>query len=256
MDTGLRRETVVLKFDITEHIMNICCRSSSAMDGFDLASGRNSSGRFLPGTSGNPAGKRPGTRNRKTVLAEALHDGEDTAVARIVIDKALAGDAVVARFCLGLLSPKPRGRAIEIDLPENAAAGDVVAAFDATLAAMAAGEITPDEALIVTRVLDGRRALETLALQRRLDAEVARMAASEALEREVDAMLASDDSDNGGETPEACESAKVSLHSACISPSPDNIRGIVAALPAAERRLVAAMVRRGRTAASTASPPA
>ncbi|MDB5408751.1 MAG: hypothetical protein JWL84_3663, partial [Rhodospirillales bacterium] len=117
------------------------------MDGFDLGSavesGRDSSGRFTPGTSGNPAGKRPGTRNRKTVLAEALRDGEDTAVARVVIDKALAGDTVAARFLLGLLSPKPRGRAITLDLPEEARAGDVVAAFDATFAAMAAGEITP-----------------------------------------------------------------------------------------------------------------
>src|SRR5258708_38576690 len=118
------------------------------MDGFDLgsdlASSRDLAGRFRPGTSGNPAGKRPGTRNRKTVLAEALRDGEDTAVARVVIDKAVAGDAVAARFLLGLLVPKPRGREIALDLPEDASAGDVVAAFDATLAAMAAGEITPD----------------------------------------------------------------------------------------------------------------
>jgi hypothetical protein len=34
---------------------------------------------------------------------------------------------------------------------------DRVAAFDVTLRAMAAGEITPDEAVQVTRVLDGRR---------------------------------------------------------------------------------------------------
>jgi hypothetical protein len=141
------------------------------MDGFEPATTRDAAGRFLPGASGNPAGKKPGTRNRKTVLAEALRDGEDTAVARVVIDKALAGDGVAARFCLGLLSPKPRGRPIVLDLPENARAGDILAAFDATLAAMASGDITPDEALIITRVLDGRRrALEAVALERRLDA--------------------------------------------------------------------------------------
>src|SRR5476649_43591 len=131
------------------------------MDGFDLgsdlASGRDAAGRFVAGASGNPSGKRPGTRNRRTVLAEALRDGEDNAVARVVIDKAVAGDAVTARFLLGLLSPKPRGRAITLDLPEDARPGDVVAAFDATLAAMAAGEITPDAALTITRILDGRQ---------------------------------------------------------------------------------------------------
>jgi hypothetical protein len=142
------------------------------MDGFEPRSIRDASGRFMPGTSGNPAGKRPGTRNRKTVLAEALRDGEDTTVARVVIDKATAGDAVAARFLLSLLSPKPRGRPIELDLPEDARAGDVLAAFDATLAAMAAGEITPEEALTITKVLDfRRRAIETLALERRVDAQ-------------------------------------------------------------------------------------
>jgi hypothetical protein len=151
------------------------------MDGFEPAATRDAAGRFLPGASGNPAGKKPGTRNRKTVLAEALRDGEDTAVARVVIDKALAGDAIAARFCLGLLSPKPRGRPIALDLPEDARAGDILAAFDATLAAMACGDITPDEALIITRVLDGRRrALEAVALERRLDAEAAPKAVDDA----------------------------------------------------------------------------
>jgi hypothetical protein len=35
-------------------------------------------------------------------------------------------------------------------------AGDIVAAFNATLLVMASGEIAPDEALTMTRVLDGR----------------------------------------------------------------------------------------------------
>src|SRR5258708_21008777 len=118
-------------------------------------------GRFVPGQSGNPAGKKPGTRNRATLLAETLRDGEGEAAARIVIDKALAGDAVAARFLLDRLTPRPRGRAIALDLPADAGAGDVLAASNATVAAMASGEITPDEALTVTRVLDGRlRALK------------------------------------------------------------------------------------------------
>jgi hypothetical protein len=197
------------------------------MDGIELGATRDSSGRFMPGTSGNPAGKRPGTRNRKTVLAEALRDGEDTGVARVVIDKALAGDGVAARFLLGLLSPKPRGRTIELDLPEDARAGDIVAAFDATLAAMAAGEITPDEALIVTKVLDGRRrALETLALERRLDA------AAEPVAQEA-----------GDTMPEPKKSAAPRLHFACISPTSAN-------RPAAARNRVAATVAQPRAAVS------
>jgi hypothetical protein len=236
------------------------------MDGFDLGSGLNSArdslGRFVPGTSGNPAGKRPGTRNRKTVLAEALRDGEGEGMARVVIDKALAGDAVTARFCVGLLTPKPRGRAIVLDLPEDWRAGDVVAVFDATLAAMAAGEITPDEALIITRVLDfRRRALQALMLERRLAAEAAEMteAAADATAAEAAASPAPDGAGDvagdDGDTPNACESAEVSLYSACISPSPATIRSIVAALPAAERRLVAALVAQRRATGVAMTAP-
>src|SRR6516164_10456047 len=131
---------------------------------------RDTKGRFRPGTSGNPAGKKLGTRNRLTLLKEALRDGEDTAVARIVIDKALAGDAVAARFLLERLEPKPRGRPIHLDIPEGESpAGEVVATFNAALRAMAAGAITPDEAVSVARFLEGRmRVLKAWQLEQKL----------------------------------------------------------------------------------------
>jgi hypothetical protein len=128
-------------------------------DGFEQGSGRDARGRFVPGQSGNPLGKVPGTRNRATLLRAALDGPEGPAIARIIIDKALAGDVVTAKFCLARLEPAPRPRSepIEIDLPDGTRARDIVAAYDATVRAMAAGEITPEEALEVTRVLDGRR---------------------------------------------------------------------------------------------------
>jgi hypothetical protein len=129
-------------------------------------------GRFVPGQSGNPAGKQPGTRNRATMLREALADGEDATVARIVIDKALAGDAVAARFIVDRLTPRPRGREIELDLPEGSSAADILTASNATIQAMASGEITPDEALMVTRILDFRlKALAAAAREREISRE-------------------------------------------------------------------------------------
>jgi hypothetical protein len=127
------------------------------MDGSGPITTRGADGRFLPGSSGNPVGKKPGTRNRATILREMLAGGEDAKLARIVIDKALAGDVVTARFLLDRLEPKPRGRPIHLDLPEGeSAAGEVVAAFNSALHAMAAGEITPDEAVLVSKFLEGR----------------------------------------------------------------------------------------------------
>jgi hypothetical protein len=126
------------------------------MDEMNQPPGRDANGHFVPGQSGNPSGKKPGTRNRATVLREALRDGEGESVARVIIDKALAGNSVMARFVIGLLMPRPRDRAIEIDLPDCGSAGDVLAASSATIQAMARGEITPDEALAVTRLLEFR----------------------------------------------------------------------------------------------------
>ncbi len=130
---------------------------------------RDGGGRFLPGQSGNPAGRPRGARNRATLLVEALRDGEDAQILRVVVEKALGGDAVAARFCADRLVAKPKGRVISLALPEGATAADVMPIFEATLAAMATGEITPEEAAGVTHVLEGRRrALEIVRLERRL----------------------------------------------------------------------------------------
>src|SRR5713226_7534992 len=140
-----------------EHIMNILTMESVMTEGLERRSMRDERGRFVPGHSGNPAGKVPGTRNRATLLRAALDSDEGPVMARVVIDKAVGGDVVTARFCLDRLEPRPRSRALAIELPEGARAGDLVAAYDATVAALMGGEITPDEAVQVTRVLDGRR---------------------------------------------------------------------------------------------------
>jgi hypothetical protein len=55
---------------------------------------------FARGRSGNPAGKRPGTRHRTTMAAEALLDGEATAITRKAIEAALSGDMIAIRICM------------------------------------------------------------------------------------------------------------------------------------------------------------
>src|SRR5579863_7358049 len=55
---------------------------------------------FAKGQSGNAAGKAPGTKNRATLLAEQLLDGEASALARKAVEMALRGDAAALRLCL------------------------------------------------------------------------------------------------------------------------------------------------------------
>jgi Family of unknown function (DUF5681) len=163
---------IPLIWTLKERMMNIGLKRERTMGEACEAPRRDFRGRFVPGQSGNPAGKQPGTRNRATMLREALADGEDATVARIVIDKALAGDAVAARFIVDRLTPRPRGREIELDLPEGSSAADILTASNATIQAMAAGEITPDEALMVTRILDFRlKALAAAAREREISRE-------------------------------------------------------------------------------------
>jgi len=112
--------------------------------------GRDAQGRWRPGQSGNAAGKRPGTRNRATLLREFLRDGEEGEAVRTIIEKAKAGHWAAARFIVEGIAPKPRGRLIELDLPEAAALPD---AIDRVVQLMACGEITMEEAQLTIRIL-------------------------------------------------------------------------------------------------------
>jgi hypothetical protein len=65
--------------------------------------------------------------------------------------------------------PVRRGRPVTLTLPPIKTAADVVTAFGAVADAMAAGELTPEEASAVAGVLEAkRRAIETAELEERL----------------------------------------------------------------------------------------
>jgi hypothetical protein len=126
------------------------------MDDLDPAATRDSHGRFIPGRSGNPAGKKPGTVHKATALKAALRDGEAEAAARVIIDKAVAGNVAAARFVLDRVDPKPRGRAVEFAVEDS---GDVGQLLDAAVRAVANGEYSTDEALGLLRLIKGVREL-------------------------------------------------------------------------------------------------
>jgi hypothetical protein len=111
---------------------------------------------FVKGRSGNPLGRQCGSRNKVTLAAAALLDGESEALTRKAVEVALAGDPTALRLCLDRLLPPVRERAITFRLPPPATLrngeareplpGDVAAVMNAVMAALAGGEITPGEA--------------------------------------------------------------------------------------------------------------
>ena len=125
--------------------------------------------KFKKGRSGNPKGKPRGARNKATLAAEALLDGEAEAITRKAIERALEGDMAAIRLCLERILPAVKSRPIEIDLPPVETTKDIAAAHGAVIAAMARGEITPDDASDISGVLEvRRRAIETVELEARI----------------------------------------------------------------------------------------
>ncbi len=132
-------------------------------------SGQNQAGRFQKGMSGNPSGKPKGARARVTQLAEKLLDDDRDAIVRAVIAAAKGGDPTAMRLCVERLVPPRKGRPVVFDLPAIETAADVANALGAIAGAMAAGELTPDEAGAVAGVLEAkRRAIETVEHEERL----------------------------------------------------------------------------------------
>jgi hypothetical protein len=70
--------------------------------------------RGRPFAEGNP-GRKPGSKNRTTVVAAALLDSEAEMLVRKAVELAKAGDVPMLKFLLGRILP--RERPIELDLP-------------------------------------------------------------------------------------------------------------------------------------------
>src|SRR6516162_1404306 len=127
---------------------------------------------FEKGRSGNPGGRRRGSRNKATLAAAALLEGEAEALTRKAVEMALDGDPTAMRLCMERVLPPCRERTVEFSLPliEEAATGetagpsthDVARAMDAVIVALADGEITPGEAETIAGVVNTFvRAIET-----------------------------------------------------------------------------------------------
>jgi len=128
-------------------------------------------GQFKPGQSGNPEGRPKGARNKATLACEKLLDGEAEKLTRVAIDKALAGDMAALRLCLERITPARKDAPVVFDLPPITTIGDAVAASSSLLAAVAAGDVTPDEAQRVMALLTAHKVLvETSDLEARIAA--------------------------------------------------------------------------------------
>ncbi len=124
---------------------------------------------FQRGQSGNPAGRPVGARNKATMMAEMLMQGEAEGLARIAIEQAKAGDITALRMCLDRVAPPYKHRTVTFELPALESAADAAKALAAITAGVASGELAPAEAADMFKLIDGfTRMLEATIFEERV----------------------------------------------------------------------------------------
>jgi hypothetical protein len=124
--------------------------------------------RGRPFQQGNP-GRARGSKNRATIFAAALLEGEAEGLFRTCVEAAHAGNIKALLFLLGRMLP--RDRLIKLDLPPMNFADDAVEAFGRVMRAVAEGRISPSEGAQMATLIDSfAKAIDIADVVKRLDA--------------------------------------------------------------------------------------
>ncbi|MDR3566880.1 MAG: DUF5681 domain-containing protein [Syntrophobacteraceae bacterium] len=118
---------------------------------------------FCKGQSGNPKGRPKGSRNKSTLIAQALLEGEAQLLTRKVVDKALEGDRTCLQICMDRLIPKKKDSPIKFNLPQIGASSDIPKFLAAIAARFEDGEITPVDARALADLANAYRKLIEMA---------------------------------------------------------------------------------------------
>ena len=109
--------------------------------------------RGRPFERGNP-GRPKGSRNKATLAAEAILEGEAEALSRKAVDLALKGDIQALKLCLDRLIAPCRERRIRLKLQLINCASDATKAAAMLISAVTQGELSVSEAVGVMRMIE------------------------------------------------------------------------------------------------------
>ena len=118
---------------------------------------------FKPGQSGNPAGRKPGTLNKKLELLRS----NDKKLQKKVLDMAMEGDVAALKIIADRLWPRMRSQSAPVSI--DARSDDIADQGRKIIDAALAGEVTPDvlRDLLMALYAQGRL-IELTELERRL----------------------------------------------------------------------------------------
>ncbi len=132
----------------------------SAMDDEKAPRGR-------PFPKGNP-GRKPGSKNKATLLAASLTEGQAEKILSKAIEMAMDGNVPMMKFLLDRILPKERP--IQLELPPLDMANDSVDAMAEIVAAVSSGRISPREAADVAQLVSAfTRAIDSTDAQMEID---------------------------------------------------------------------------------------
>jgi Family of unknown function (DUF5681) len=137
--------------------------------------GRGGGGRratsWKPGQSGNPKGCPKGARHRVTLLLDAIGEEYAERVLKSCLLKACKGDVAAQKVVLERCWPPRKGAPVQINIPKITSPEGVLEATAGITEAVGAGELSPDEGVLVSQIVEAsRRAIETVELERRIAA--------------------------------------------------------------------------------------
>src|SRR5262249_11736883 len=110
--------------------------------------------RFQPGQSGNPAGRPPGSLNKKTLAVEAVGAGTAEEIVTNLMDRAMEGHGTAMRLCMDRLLPTGRDRPLAIELPVVKTPEDAELALTVVTDELAAGNLTIAEASALVSLIE------------------------------------------------------------------------------------------------------
>jgi len=123
--------------------------------------------RGRPFPKGNP-GRKPGSKNKATLLATSLAGSQGEEILRKAIEMALGGNVPMMKFLLDRILPKERP--IQLELPRLDWAHDSVDAMAEIVDAVSSGRISPREAADVAQLVSAfTRAIDITDAQMEID---------------------------------------------------------------------------------------
>ncbi len=111
-------------------------------------------GKFRKGRSGNPLGRPRGIRNKATIAAEVLFEGEIEGICRKAIEEAKRGNIQAIKLVLDRVLPPKKEAPIFIDLPAMKTSSDILEAIHRVTQAISHGELSPTEGDCLTRIIE------------------------------------------------------------------------------------------------------